>query len=134
MTGLALRHIVLTVPACGNCNSRINDFPSPNVSDRRRKAQESILRSGKKLLERPYKSGHELRELGPLLRSVAIKNNAKTDELRARLQWPDDPFFDVRAFQKAGIEDPVSLGMCDEFAKGLSLPPRHDSLKTADWS
>ena len=118
-TGPAARHMVAVVPSCANCNSRINDHPSPSVSVRRRVAQLSIERKNKHLLLRPHKTHSELMKLGYAMRTVAEKNNIKAARVRARLAWPGDPFYDLRAFQKAGIEDPESLGLCDEFAKPL---------------
>lgn len=110
-TGLALRHIVLTVPACGDCNNRINDYPSPNIGERREKAHASIRKGARKLIERGIKQPHEMRELGPALRSIAVKNNRRLEAVNLRLSWPDDPYYDLRAFQVAGIDDPVALGM-----------------------
>lgn len=118
-TGGALRHLVAVVPACGNCNSRINDDPSPNVAKRRQRAQLSIERSNKYLLLRPIKTAVEMSELGHAMRSVAAANNAKTERVRSRLAWPLDPHYDLRAFQKSGIEDPETLGLCDQFAQPL---------------
>lgn len=118
-TGKAARHLVAVVPACGNCNARINDHPSPNVAERRRIAQLSIERTNKLLLLRPVKTDEEMAEFGYAMRTVAKANNAKTERVRARLAWPDDPFYDLRAFQKSGIEDPESLGLCDALATPL---------------
>lgn len=112
-TGATQRHMVAVVPACANCNQRIGDELSPNVSVRRKRAQLSIERHNKQLLLRPAKTLDDLCELGPLLRSVAETNNAKAERVRARLAWPIDPYYDLRAFQKVGIEDPISLGLCD---------------------
>jgi hypothetical protein len=119
ITGGALRGLVAVVPACGNCNSRIGDYPSANVAERRRKAQLSIERGSARLLLSPHKTDADLMELGHLLRTVAIKNNRKREVVRLRLSWPDDPFYDLRAFQKSGIEDPESLGLCDALATPL---------------
>lgn len=118
-TGEAARHLVAVVPACGNCNSRIGDFPSPNVSARRKRAQVSIERSNKRLLLRPHKTAADMVSLGYAMRTVAEQNNGKAERVKARLAWPNDPYFDLRAFQKAGIDDPVSLGLCDEEATPL---------------
>lgn len=112
-TGHAMRHMVAVVPACGNCNARINDDPSPNVAKRRKRAQVSIERHNKHLLLRPVKTPAELRTLGHAMRSVAEANNAKAERVRARLAWPLDPHYDLRAFQRSGIEDPESLGLCE---------------------
>lgn len=113
-TGKAQRHMVAVVPACANCNSRINDHPSPNVAQRRKKAQLSIERKNKYLLLRPHKTAQDMRGLGHAMRTVAENNNIKAARVRARLGWPWDPYYDLRAFQKVGIEDPMSLGLCDE--------------------
>lgn len=112
-TGAGVRHMVAVVPACGNCNNRINDFPSPNVAKRRKKAQLSLERSSKALLLRPIKSKADMLTLGHAMRSVAHANNEKAERVRARLAWPLDPHYDLRAFQKSGIDDPESLGLCD---------------------
>jgi hypothetical protein len=92
---------------------------SSNVAIRRKVAQLSIERSHRGLLLSPHKDPRDLLEMGPLLRSVAEKNNRKREWVRLRLAWPDDPFYDLRAFQKSGIEDPESLGLCDAFATPL---------------
>lgn len=118
-TGGAKRHMVAVVPACGNCNARINDYPSPNVAKRRIRAQLSLERKNRRLLARPIKSPAELRGLGHAMRSVAIANNEKTERVRARLAWPLDPHYDLRAFQRSGIDDPESLGLCDLVSKPL---------------
>jgi hypothetical protein len=118
-TGAALRHLVAVVPACGNCNSRIGDDPSPNVAVRRRRAQLSIERANKALLLRPIKTAADMRGLGHAMRSVAHANNEKTERVRARLAWPLDPHYDLRAFQRSGIDDPESLGLCDLISRPL---------------
>lgn len=123
MTGKALRALVAVVPACGSCNGTINDKPTWNVAARRRIAQLAIERKHKHLLARPRKTDAEMRALGTALRSVAVKNNILADRVKARLAWPLDPFYDLRAFQRAGIEDPESLGLCD--AEATPLRPEY---------
>lgn len=118
-TGKAQRHLVALVPACGNCNARINDDPSPNVAVRRRRAQLSIERKNKHLLLRPRKTAADMIALGYVMRTVAENNNIKVDRVKARLGWPLDPYYDLRAFQKSGIPDPISLGLCDEESRPL---------------
>lgn len=113
-TGNALRHMVAVVPACGNCNTRIGDHPSPSVAVRRKVAQLSIERHSRRLLLRPRKTEADMVDLGHAMRSVALMNNIKVDRVKARLSWPLDPYYDLRAFQKSGIDDPISLGLCDE--------------------
>lgn len=114
MSGAAQRRSVLTVTACKDCNQRINDFPSPSVTERRERAQASIRRTNAATLKAPTKTLAELRQMGPTLRSAAVKHNRKREWLLARLAWPDDPFYDLRAFQRTGIDDPVALGLIAE--------------------
>lgn len=119
VTGKALRSLVVVVPACGSCNSIISDAPTCNVGERRRIAQLSIERRNKRLLLSPHKTDADLCEMGPLLRSVAVQNNIKRERVKARLAWPFDPFYDLRAFQRSGFDDPAALGLCDEIATPL---------------
>lgn len=113
ITGEARRTLVATVPACADCNRRIGDFPSPCVTSRREVAHVSIRKRWRSILDVPDKTPADLRGLGHAMRSVAIKNNTRRASVRARLSWPDDPFYDIRAFQKSGIDDPVALGLID---------------------
>jgi hypothetical protein len=59
----------------------------------------------------PDKTPEDLADLGPSLRSVAVKNNNTRAWVRGRLAWPTDPDYDLRAFQRSGIEDPIGLGL-----------------------
>lgn len=110
-TGETLRKLIAVVPACGNCNSRIGDAYAVSVTDRRAVAHASILRAYKRLLAVPDKTPGDLRDLGPQLRSVALNNNLKRAWVRGRLAWPLDPDYDMRAFQRTGIDNPASLGL-----------------------
>jgi hypothetical protein len=113
-TGRALRAQVAIVPACSDCNGRINDFPNPNVSERRKRAQVSLERKYKTLLLGSDKSPEELADLGHMMRHVAEKNAINRTLVKERLAWPgDDVFYDVRAWQKSGVPDPVLLGLCN---------------------
>jgi hypothetical protein len=104
------------VPSCGQCNTAINDMPDAHVGRRRQKAQLSIQRKNKQLLDRPHKDESELRLLGPHLRSVAVKNNNRAKAVRLRLAWPEDPYYDLKAFQRAGIDDPVGMDLCEHMS------------------
>lgn len=118
-TGQAERALVARVPACANCNARIGDHPSPSVAERRRVAQLSIEKAGRRLLVRPHRTEEDMVDLGYAMRTVARKNNLEAERVRARLAWPIDPFYDLRAFQSSGIHDPESLGLCDALATPL---------------
>lgn len=108
-SGDARRITVAVVPSCGNCNSRINDFPSPNVTERRRVAQASIRRSARRILNVPP---IDLSEYGPNLRSHLAARRNQREVVLMRLEWPEDPFYDIRAYQQSGFDDPVALGLC----------------------
>lgn len=110
-TGEARRAFVALVPACGPCNSAINDLPSPCIDDRRSRAHEWISKRYKTVLEMPDWSKDELAEFGPLLRSHAKQQLKTKAGVLAQLGWPEDPFYDIRAFQKSGIPDPAALGL-----------------------
>lgn len=110
-TGNTVRQVIAVVPACGNCNSRIGDTFAVSVSERREVAQASIHKSYKRLLAVPDKTPEDLRTLGPTLRTVARQNNLKREWLRGRLSWPLDPDYDLRAFQRTGIDNPADLGL-----------------------
>ena len=112
-SGEARRAFVATVPACGECNSRINDHPSPSVAERRKVAHERLRKAKKKLLESPDWTDEEMAEFGPMLRNFVLKSAHDKATLHDRLEWPTDPLYDIRAFQRSGIEDPVALGLCD---------------------
>lgn len=48
-----------------------------------------------------------------------VADGTETEEIEkeitlGRLSWPEDPFYDMRAFQHSGIDDPVSLGLCSD--------------------
>lgn len=111
LSGETLRRLVAVVPACRECNSRIADHPAASVTERREVAQARLRRRHERILSVPDKTEADLRELGPGLRSVAIKNNRLRVHVRARLAWPEDPHYDIRAFQKSGIDDPYALGL-----------------------
>ena len=112
-SGEARRHLVAVVPACSECNNRINDHPAHSVSERRRVAHASLRKAKRKLLQAPEWTPDEMGEFGPSLRAYIERSAYDKALLRVRLAWPEDPFYDIRAFQKSGIEDPVGLGMCD---------------------
>lgn len=52
-TGDALRQLVLTVPACADCNVRIGDYCDPEIAARCEIVTNSLRRKHKKLLDRP---------------------------------------------------------------------------------
>ena len=112
-TGEARRVLVATVPACADCNSRISDYPDPSVTARRRVAQASIRRAKRSVLSAKVWTLDELSEMGRNLRTFIEQKARERESVLARLAWPEDVFYDLRAFQHSGIDDPVALGLCD---------------------
>ena len=55
----------------------------------------------------------ELSEMGRNLRTFIEQKARERESVLARLAWPEDVFYDLRAFQHSGIDDPVALGLCD---------------------
>jgi len=110
-TGDTVRRLVAVVPACADCNSRIGAAYAVSVTERREIAHASLRKRFRGILAVPDKTSGDLLELGPALRSVAIKNNNKRAWIRGRLAWPLDPDYDLRAFQRSGIDGPAGLGL-----------------------
>ena len=116
-TGESVRRHVLTVPACYECNSAINDRYIPAINDRRKQAQLYIARKNKKLLRMPDWTQEAINELGPTLRSAIERGVHDLKIIRARLGWPEEPDYDLRAMQMAGIENPYEIGLLTELKK-----------------
>lgn len=112
-SGDAHRIVVAVVPACNNCNTLINDTHAVSITERRNIAHFRIRRANRQLLKGRDWSKGDLDELGPRLRGFVVEQQAKKRSLLTRLEWPLDPFYDLRAFQKSGIPDPVAIGMLD---------------------
>ena len=112
-TGETRRNSVAVVPACGDCNSRIGDRHSVNIDDRRRGAQASLRKRHRMILEAPEWTDEQLAEFGPTLRGHIESKAREREAIKSRLSWPDDPFYDLRAWQKSGVDDPVALGVID---------------------
>lgn len=110
----ARKTIVAVVPACAECNSRIGAAPTFNVSRRRELAHSRIKRSKRSILSAPDWTDEDLKEFGHELRSHIVKRRDEKRATVSRLEWPDDPYYDIKAFQRSGIEDPVLLGLCDD--------------------
>lgn len=102
-SGETLRRRVLTVPACGECNSAISDKGGHTISERRAIAHDHLRRKHKALLAVKDRTPSELEEYGPNLRAHIIKNMETRRAIHSRLEWPHDPDYDERAFQRSGI-------------------------------
>jgi hypothetical protein len=111
LTGKAHRRHVLTVPACGPCNRAISDYPSACITDRRRVALRAMCRRHlARLATRDWRP-EEVGEFEGRLREHVTGAMGRKAALLARLAWPDDPSYDLRALQQSGIEDPYATGL-----------------------
>ena len=104
-TGIARRRYVAVVPACVQCNSAINDLPEYNITARRRRAHAYLAKRYRKYLDPPC----PLDGLEGNLRKHVQQASKNKELIEALLAWPDDPDYDLRAFQASGIEDPYLL-------------------------
>lgn len=111
LTGRAVRKHVLTVPACGECNSLIGASYAPSITERREIAKAGIRRKyGRKLSAHEY-SNEEMEEFGPGLRPTILRARSDKQAIVERLEFPADPTFDLRYLGMSGIDDPYALGL-----------------------
>ena len=103
-TGEAARRFVVTVPACGECNSLINDAYAPTVAQRREIAHEGIRRKYRRVLARKPFTGEELDEFEGNLRASVVEGMAERQYVLDRLAWPVDPAYDLRAVELSEID------------------------------
>lgn len=110
-SGDAARHFVVTVPACGTCNSLLNDTLTWSITERRAICRERLRRHYGKLLRVVDRTDEELDEYGPTLRAVIVDGMSKKRELLKMLSWPDDPAYDLRALEQSGVQDGYAIGL-----------------------
>lgn len=113
-TGDAARHHVITVPACLECNVLIADRYIPAVNERRRIAQDQLRKRNKRLLQMPDWTSEDIDQFGKTLRSTIERGLHDKKLIEARLAWPEDPHYDLRAMQQSGIENPYAVGLLFE--------------------
>ena len=111
VTGEAVRRKVLTVPACRECNSLINDSPVYSITERRSIAHKGIRRKYKKQLAVFDYSPEEISEFGHALRTAILAAKQNKEIILARLAWPEDTTYDMRYLGHSGIDDPYALGL-----------------------
>jgi hypothetical protein len=112
MTGESQRKFVAVVPACKECNSAIGDRVGHRVTERREEAHRHIRKKYRREIEaKGTWTPSELAQLGPNLRGAVKRLLDKGDVVRQRLEWPWEPDFDRRAFEKSGFEDPIAMDL-----------------------
>jgi len=110
-TGDAKRHFVATVPACGTCNSVLSDTLTWSVTERRAICHARLRKHFRKTLASLERTTAELAEFGPMLREYLIDSMVKKREVERMLRFPEDPFYDLRALEKSGLENPYATGL-----------------------
>lgn len=113
-SGDAKRHFVVIVPACGTCNTVLNDTLTWSITERRALCHARLRRKYAKILRIPDWSEEELREFGSDMRGYIEDGMAKKQEVLEMLDWPTDPSFDARALGHSGIENPYTIGLLIE--------------------
>lgn len=114
-TGEASRRYVVTVPACGECNSVLNDSFAPTIPERRALVQERLRKRYKRVLQREEYTPAEIDEFEGMLRTAVLDGIEEKRIVIDRLEWPADPNYDLRALEKSDLE-PESV------SELLSLP------------
>lgn len=110
VTGEAVRKFVAVVPACLECNSAIGDRCGYRIGERREESHRHIERRYRKLLEsKKLWTPTEIAQLGPNLRSAVKTSLAKAEIVAARLAWPHDPNYDIRAMEKTGFDEMTAM-------------------------
>lgn len=109
--GEAKRAYVVTVPACGTCNSLLNDTLTWSITERRAICHARLRRKYRKILNHFEYAESDLKEYGPTLRKAIVRGMEDKAEVMRMLDWPTDPLYDDRACEKAGIEDPYEVGL-----------------------
>lgn len=84
-TGKAVRSLVPTVPACGNCNRTINDFPNPSIMERSMLVAASLRKKHAKNLRIADRSEDEFEEFEGLLQKSLRARQFERQYLRSRL-------------------------------------------------
>ena len=102
-TGEAVRRGVLTVPACGECNSAIGDTYAPTIKERRDIAQAHLRRRYKRVLARVTYTAEELAEFEGMLLVAVLEGLEEKQIVLERLAWPDNGY-DARAIEGSDLD------------------------------
>lgn len=112
MTGQTQRKFVAVVPACGECNNGIGNRIGHRVTARREEAHQHLRKKYRKALDAKRTwTDDELAQLGPNLRSAVKRLIDQAEVVKQRLEWPWEPDFDRRAFEKSGFDDPIAMDL-----------------------
>lgn len=110
-TGDAVRRFTAIVPACGTCNSLLRDTLTWSITERRAICRVRLRKHFARVLRTVDHTLDELEEYGPTLRSYIENAISAKREVERMLSWPTDPHYDLRAFERSGIENPYMVGI-----------------------
>lgn len=110
VSGDTMRRFIATVPACRQCNTLLSATLTASITERRQEAHARLRRHHRKVLRTRTFTTEELSEFGPMLRADIVSSVALKAEILTLFDWPTDPNYDLRAFQKSGIDDPYAAG------------------------
>lgn len=133
--GEAKRAYVVTVPACGTCNSLLGDTLTWSITERRSICHARLRRKFRKVLNHVEYGPTDLKAFGPILRKAVIQGMQDKAEVMRMLDWPIDPLYDDRACEKAGISDPYEIGLiisrveADRIAAEVTAPRRRERMQ-----
>lgn len=81
----------IKVPACGECNSILNDSPILSVSDRRYKVRDALRRKYKSALNMPRWDEDELSELDASMADEIRLASKRAEWVKGRITWTPEP-------------------------------------------
>ena len=111
MTGEAWRTVVLTVPACKECNNLLGPAPLVTITERRAFVHAKLRKRYRSALATIELGGADLDEYGPTMRAVIRRGMAEKAIVQYRLAWPTEPDYDARYLTESGIPDPYAIGI-----------------------
>lgn len=81
----------------------INDSFAPTIPERREIAHTRIRKKYKRILNYREYSEEEINEFEGMLREAVISGLEDKKVIQARLAWPEDSTYDLRALEKSGL-------------------------------
>lgn len=107
---IELENVIVSVPACSECDRRLVRSVYTSITDRRRHVHRRIRQLKHEVLETVDLTDEELLEHGWTLRSfLELKREEKRGVL-AQLAWPEDPDYDRRALERSGVLHEATQG------------------------
>lgn len=111
-SGESSRAYVVVVPACGTCNSAIGDTMAWSITERRMICHYRLRSKYRSVLASVEYGPTDLASFDGLLRKDVEKGIENKAEVQRMLDWPShDLAYDMRACERAGIEDPYASGI-----------------------